>query len=95
MPRRWLSSRLRARLGEALLASGNAVQAAPLLEKAALEAATPELYFQRAIARRAVGNVDGERADLKTLALRFPAHPYGAAALEKLATEQEGDLHLR
>ncbi|MHB8875518.1 MAG: lytic transglycosylase domain-containing protein [Myxococcaceae bacterium] len=83
----WLAGRLRARLGEALLASGNAVQAAPLLEKAALEAATPELYFQRAIARRAVGNLDGERADLKTLALRFPAHPYGAAALEKLTRQ--------
>lgn len=84
----WLEPRLRARLGEALLASGQLVEAAPLLEKAAPELGAPELYWQRAVARRSVGNVDGERADLKTLALRFPSHPYAAKALERLQAER-------
>lgn len=86
-PPGWLATKLRARLGEALLAAGEVVQAAPLLEKAALRAATPELYWQRAIARRDTGNVDGHRADLRTLAIRFPGHPYGEAALAQLRAQ--------
>ncbi len=81
---RWMRSRVRARLGEAYLSAGDPVQAAPLLERAAIERGDAELYWQRSQARRAVGNVDGEKADLRTLALSFPAHPYGALALEKL-----------
>ncbi|MBI3181960.1 MAG: transglycosylase SLT domain-containing protein [Myxococcales bacterium] len=80
----WLKGAVRARLGEALLAAGDPVRAGPLLERAAPERATAELYHQRAIARRALGNLDGERADLRTLVLRFPAHPYGRAAFDRL-----------
>jgi soluble lytic murein transglycosylase len=89
---RWLEPRLRARLGEALLAAGQGVQAAPHLEKAAMAAGTPELYFQRAQGRRAVGNLDGERADLTTLAIRFPTHAYGVKALELLRSDKKKPL---
>lgn len=80
----WLASAARARLGEALLGAGEPLAAAPHLEQAALERATPELYFQRAQVRRALGNLDGARADLRLLALRFPAHPYGQSAIQSL-----------
>jgi soluble lytic murein transglycosylase len=85
----WLLSRLRTRLGETYLACNQAVLAAPLLEKAAPERDTPELYWQRSLARRLTGNLDGERADLKVLALRFPAHPYAKEALDKLASSKK------
>jgi soluble lytic murein transglycosylase len=79
-----LAVRARARLGEALLAAGEAQQAAPVLEAAASAEPTPELLFQRARTRRLTGNLAGERADLKTVALRHPAHPYGEEALKQL-----------
>ncbi len=79
-----LAPRARARLGEALLAAGKAKEAAPALEAAANEEPSAELLHQRAQARRAVGNAAGERADLKAVALRYPAHPYADEALARL-----------
>ncbi len=79
-----LLPRARARLGEALLAAGKAKEAAPALEAAANEEASAELLYQRAQARAAVGNPTGERADMKEVALRYPAHPYADEALAKL-----------
>lgn len=79
-----LTSRARARLGEALLAAGKAKEAAPALETAATEEPSAELLYQRAQARRATGNAAGERADLKAVALRYPAHPYADEALAAL-----------
>ncbi|OJT21452.1 lytic transglycosylase [Archangium sp. Cb G35] len=83
-----LVSRSRARLGEALLASGKAKEAAPALELAATEEPSAELLYQRAQARKATGNAAGEKADLKTVALRYPAHPYGDEALAKLEAQK-------
>ncbi|WP_257460209.1 lytic transglycosylase domain-containing protein [Archangium lipolyticum] len=79
-----LAPRVQARLGEALLAAGKAKEAAQALEAAATEDPSAELLFQRAQARLAVGNATGERADLKAVALRYPAHPYADEALAKL-----------
>ena len=79
-----LASRARARRGEALLAAGKAKEAAPLLETAATAEPSVELLFQRAEARGAVGNAVGQRADLRAVALRFPAHPYADEALATL-----------
>ncbi len=79
-----LAARARTRRGEALLAAGKAKEAAPLLEAAATETPTVELLFQRAEARGAVGNASGQRADLRAVALRFPAHPYATEALAAL-----------
>jgi len=79
-----LESRARARLGEALLAAGKVKESAPALETAATEEPSAELLYQRAQARRATGNGAGERADLKAVALRYPAHPYADEALAKL-----------
>jgi soluble lytic murein transglycosylase len=83
-----LVSRARARLGEALLAAGKAKEAAPALELAATEEPSAELLFQRAQARKAAGDAAGEKADLKTVALRHPAHPYGDEALAKLEAQK-------
>lgn len=80
-----LEDRARARLGEAWLKAGEPRKAAPALEAAARAQPTPELLFQRAQARRAMENLAGERADLKAVALRAPAHPLGDEALAKLA----------
>ncbi len=81
---RHLAPRLKARRAEALLAAGDAAQAAPILERSAPELASPELYWQRASARRLTGNLNGETADLKLLAVRHPAHPYGIEAFDRL-----------
>lgn len=79
-----LLPRARARLGEALLAAGKAKEAAPALEAAATEDPSPELLYQRAQARKALGDATGERADLRAVALRYPAHPYADEALATL-----------
>ncbi|RKG71497.1 lytic transglycosylase [Corallococcus sp. CA054B] len=80
-----LAVRARARLGESLLDAHRPKDAAPVLESAAAAQPTPELLFQRAQTRAATGNAAGLRADLKTVALRFPTHPYADEALEQLA----------
>lgn len=80
-----LAVRARARLGEALLEAHRPKDAAPVLESAAAAQPTAELLFQRATTRAATGNAAGLRADLKTVALRFPTHPYADEALERLA----------
>jgi soluble lytic murein transglycosylase len=79
-----LAPRARARLGEALLAAGKTKEATPVLETAATEAPSAELLYQRAQARQATGNGAGARADLKAVALRYPAHPYADEALARL-----------
>ena len=76
--------RARARLGEALLAAGDAAGAVPELDAAADALGTPELLFQRAQALATTGDVKGAREDWKSLAVRFPDHPYAATALAKL-----------
>jgi soluble lytic murein transglycosylase len=81
----WLRSRARARQGEALLAAGLAHDALDLLEVAAKEADTPELYYQRAIARAQSGNLLGARSDFKLIAVRFPVHPCASLALSQAA----------
>jgi len=79
-----LGARLRARLGEAYLAAGDAARALPYLDQAIAEDASAELYAQRAQARALTGNVTGEQEDLRALAVRYPGHPASAAALAKL-----------
>ncbi|MFZ5468075.1 MAG: transglycosylase SLT domain-containing protein [Myxococcota bacterium] len=86
----WLSTKVLARHAEALFAAGEIAQAGPLLEKAALAIGTPELFHQRSLARRRLGNLDGHKADLLTLALRFPGHPYAAEALMWLKVRNKG-----
>ncbi|WP_426752438.1 transglycosylase SLT domain-containing protein [Myxococcus sp. Y35] len=76
-----LAARARARLGESLLKAGKAKDAARVLEAAAKASPSVELLFQRAQARGATGNRAGQRADLMTVALRFPTHPYGDEAM--------------
>jgi soluble lytic murein transglycosylase len=79
-----LAPQARARLGEALLKADKPAQAAPVLEKAAEQTPSAELVYQRAQARGATGNTEGMREDLRTVALRYAAHPYADEALAQL-----------
>ncbi|WP_338866541.1 lytic transglycosylase domain-containing protein [Myxococcus stipitatus] len=82
-----LVTRARARLGESLLKAGQVKQAAGVLEAAVKAMPTPELYYQRAQARGESGNSEGQQADLLTVALRFPSHPYADDAVKWLMEE--------
>jgi len=79
-----LESRARARLGEALLKAGKPAKALPVLETAANRTPSAELIYERALARSATGNAAGAREDLRTVALRYPAHPYADEAMARL-----------
>jgi soluble lytic murein transglycosylase len=90
----WLQSRARARQGEALLAGGSVSDALMLLETSATEADSPELYYQRAIARARSGNAEGARADFRLVAVRFPVHPCAALALRQGSAATSPTLQL-
>ncbi|HVG60828.1 MAG TPA: transglycosylase SLT domain-containing protein [Hyalangium sp.] len=79
-----LESRARARLGEALLKADKPEKAAPVLETAASRTPSAELIYERALARSATGNAAGAREDLRTVALRYPTHPYADEAMARL-----------
>jgi soluble lytic murein transglycosylase len=89
---RALTQRATARAGEAWWAAGEAAKALPYLDKAVANTPTPELMFQRAQARAAVGHLDEARADYRTLALRHPAHPYALQAVAQLAPPKGAPL---
>ena len=79
-----LAARARARLGESLLKAGRAKDASKVLEDAAKATPTPELLYQRGVARGASGNRAGQVEDLLAVALRFPSHPYADDAVKWL-----------
>ncbi|WP_224240942.1 lytic transglycosylase domain-containing protein [Hyalangium gracile] len=79
-----LEPRARARLGEALLKAGKAAKAAPVLETAASQTPSAELFYERAQARFATGNAAGAKEDLRTVVLRYATHPYADEALAQL-----------
>lgn len=80
----WLKPRIDARTGELLLDLGQAKKALPLLEAAVAADATPELTYQRGIARWLSGDVAKGQADLRTLLVRWPTHLYAERALAHL-----------
>ena len=79
-----LQPRARARLGEALLASGDARGAILALDDALKGTGSAPLLFQRGQARQATGDAAGALEDLKKLAVEYPLHPYGEEALRRL-----------
>jgi soluble lytic murein transglycosylase len=79
----WFQRRARARQGESLLAAGFPSDSLKLLETAASEANSPELYYERAIARAQTGDLQGARSDFKLIAVRFPVHPCAALVLNQ------------
>ncbi len=83
-----VAERARARYGEALLQSGKAKAALPLVEQTTRSANTPELLHLRERARRAAGKKAEAQADRVQLALRHPAHPLGEEAWTALAAEE-------
>lgn len=88
----WLLNRAVVRRGEVLLKLGRAKLALPILEAAAAKSPTPELLYQRGLARALTGGKEKAWADLRALLLRFPAHPHAAAAQAIL--EARGPLSL-
>ncbi len=80
----WLVRDAQAREAEAYLAAQQPAKAGPLLEAVLKERPTPELYFQRAAARRDLKNRDGQVADLRAIAIQYPAHAYATLALAQL-----------
>ncbi len=84
--------RLQARTGEALIAAHRPAEALPFLEAATQKLGRPELYWARAAARAAAGDDKGRGEDLRRVAVSFPDHPYGQAALALLEAEEPRPL---
>lgn len=80
----WLATRIDRRLAELSLEVGDHARARALLDLDPDTAKLPELLYTRALARDAAKLDLLARADWKALALRFPAHPHGAAAQARL-----------
>ena len=80
----WLKKKVSLRTAELLLQQGDAKKALPLFEAANADD-SPELLYQRGLARLLAGQADKGRADLKTVQVRFPAHPHAAQAQARLA----------
>jgi soluble lytic murein transglycosylase len=90
----WLKSRIDGRMGELWLGRGDAKKALPLLEAAAAGEQSPELLYQRGIARWMTGDAARGQGDLKAVAVRFPGHPYAVRAEELTHPEYTFDEHL-
>lgn len=80
----WLARKIALRGAELDLALGRPRRALAVLETAADATPTPELLLSRALARRATGDSVKARADLRLIALRFPAHPHARMAIDAL-----------
>ncbi len=80
----WLSTRIDRRLAELSLELGQPARAKALLDADPDVATSPEQLFTRALVREAMKQAPLARADWKTLAIRFPAHPHGVTAKAKL-----------
>ncbi|MDP2271479.1 MAG: transglycosylase SLT domain-containing protein [Archangium sp.] len=83
----WLQPRIDRRLAELHLDLGDAAKARTLLDADPDVARLPELLYTRALAREASKLTSLARDDWKSLALRFPTHPHGAAAQAKLEAD--------
>jgi soluble lytic murein transglycosylase len=82
----WLTSRIDRRLAELYLDLGDHAKARALLDADVDLPRSPELLFTRALARESGKLTALAQADWKTLAIRFPAHPHGVFARERLGT---------
>jgi len=87
-----LQARARARLGEALLGSGDARGALLALDEALKDLGSASLLYQRSRAKEATGDAKGALEDLKTLAVEYPLHPYGVEALQRLQASSPNPL---
>lgn len=83
----WLQPRIDRRLAELYLDLGDPAKARALLDVDPEVSRLPELLYTRALARQASKLTALALADWKALALKFPAHPHGQAALAHLEAE--------
>jgi soluble lytic murein transglycosylase len=80
----WLEKRMRLRVAELQLEQGQARAALAVFDSALKEKRTPELLYNRALARLRTKNEDGARSDAVTLAIHFPTHPHATLATRLL-----------
>jgi soluble lytic murein transglycosylase len=85
----WLATRIDRRLAELHLELKAPAKATALLDADPDVGTSPELLYTRALARQASKLTALARADWKTLALKFPAHPHGRLALEQLVATSD------
>ncbi|MGV3620123.1 MAG: transglycosylase SLT domain-containing protein [Archangium sp.] len=85
---KWLITRIDRRIAELSLELGQYARAKTLLDADPDVTRLPELLFSRALLRDAMKQQAKARDDWKALAIRFPNHPHGIAAKEKL--ERDG-----
>jgi soluble lytic murein transglycosylase len=78
----WLKKKVELRTAELLLAEGKPAQALALFDAAGDP--SPEILYQRGLARTQSGQREKGRADLKTLLVHFPAHPHAQLARNRL-----------
>lgn len=81
---KWLATRIDRRIAELSLELGQPARAKTLLAADPDVKKSPELLFTRALTFEALKQTAPARADLKALAIRFPNHPHGLAAKQKL-----------
>lgn len=79
----WLASKARLRVAELKLAKGDFKAALPVFEQLKADG-SPELLYQRALARLGSGKRKEGLKDLRSIAVRYPAHPHADLALLKL-----------
>jgi soluble lytic murein transglycosylase len=84
----WLQKKIDVRVAELQLDLGQAAKASAALEAAATADPSPELVLDRALCRRALKDLEGSNADLRLLALKYPTHPHGKAALTLLELDK-------
>ncbi len=89
---KWLAPRIDRRLAELSLEVGQPARARALLDADPEVTKLPELLYTRALAREALKLTALAKADWKALAIRFPTHPHGVAAQQKLEAANAWNL---
>ncbi|MFO0596333.1 MAG: transglycosylase SLT domain-containing protein [Myxococcaceae bacterium] len=83
----WLAQRIDRKLAELYVDLKQPKLATPLLDADPDVGSSPELLYTRALARQGAKLKALAAADWKALALRFPAHPHGVVARERLEAD--------
>ncbi|MBL8916269.1 MAG: outer membrane protein assembly factor BamD, partial [Archangium sp.] len=83
----WLATRIDRRLAELYLEQNQPAKATAILDADPDVAGAPELLYTRALARQAAKLTALAHKDWKALALKFPAHPHGIVARERLIAD--------
>ncbi|MFT3708936.1 MAG: transglycosylase SLT domain-containing protein [Archangium sp.] len=83
----WLATRVDRKLAELYLELKQPAKTSAILDVDSDVGGSPELLYTRALARSAQKLTALARNDWKALALKFPAHPHGVVARERLIAD--------